>query len=139
MTSSASTAVRFGLQPAHLCAPKIGLHIICAFSYAWTDGPPQLGASRGALQIGSTAAQRMQFFPMPAARREQNSSRGHSRALSLPITSLQCCMLVICSLYHCPPGGPKKSADLPQQSHEYLSQFIQAQREGRGLIRGGML
>lgn len=56
-----------------------------------------------------------------------------------PITSFQHCLLVICSLYHFHPGGSKKSANLPQQSYESLAQFIQAQRDSRGLIRGGML
>lgn len=56
-----------------------------------------------------------------------------------PITSLQHCLLVICSLYHFSPGGSKKSANLPQQSYESLAQFIQAQQESRGLIRGRML
>lgn len=131
MTSWTSVALRFRLHPARLCAPKIGC-TFCAFSHPCT--PSWVSHS-----VLCRSPAQLQFFPVPIACREQNSSRGHSRAVSLPITSLWCCMLVICSLYHCPPGGPKKSANLPQQSHEYLSQFIQAQQEGRGLIRGGML
>lgn len=56
-----------------------------------------------------------------------------------PITSLRRCPLVICSLYHFPSGGSKKSANLPQRSYESLAQFIQAQRDSRGLIRRGTL
>lgn len=133
LTLLSSPSTHLGLQPACLCAPQLLPWAPCVcFPATWL-----IGAAAGDAAWGVPL--------LPARSTETKSSRrGQSRArwavfTPLPITSLRCCMLVICSLYHFPPGGSKKSAKLPRQSYEYPAQFIQAQQEGRGLIGGGML
>lgn len=132
LTFLSSPSTHLGLQPACLCAPELLPWALCVFPCNLTNWSCSCGHS-------------VRRFSAPSPQhRDQSSRRGQSRArwavfTPLPITSLRCCMLVICSLYHFPPGGSKKSAKLPRQSYEYPAQFIQAQQEGRGLIGGGML